>query len=56
MSVQKCCDSENPHFSHFLNMDISLIIAPTCLKSCMYIAEICLEEILSQNFDKAIRF
>ena len=35
---------------YFFNMDISLIIALICLKTCMCFAEICLEERVSQNF------
>ena len=41
---------------HFLNMDISLIIGLICLKTCMYIAEICMEGNLSQNFDLGLSF
>ena len=36
---------------YFFNIDISLIIALICLKTCMCIAEICLEGSVSQNFD-----
>ena len=50
-------ESENPHFSCiFLNMDISHIIALTSLKICMCIAEICMEERVSQNFDLGLSF
>ena len=39
--MQMYRESENPYFScTFLNMDISLIIAPISLKICMCIAEI----------------
>ena len=41
---------------HFLNMDISLIKALSCLKICMYIAEICLEGRVSQYFEIGLRF
>ena len=37
-------------------MNISLIITRICLKTCMYIAEICVERSLSQNFDVGISF
>ena len=38
---------------YFFNMvmDISLIIALICLKICMFIAEMCMEGSVSQNFD-----
>ena len=36
---------------YYYNMDISFIIALICLKICMYIAGICMEGILSQDFD-----
>ena len=54
--VQRCAESENHHFSHniyFLNMDISLIIAFICLKTCMYI---CSEGRVSQKFDIGLSF
>ena len=41
---------------YFLNMDISLIIAPISLKICMYIAEIYMEGSVSQNFDLGLSF
>ena len=41
---------------YFFNMDISLIIALICLKTCMYTAEICLEESVSQNVDIGLSF
>ena len=41
---------------HFLNMDISLIIAPISLKICICIAEICMQGSLSQNFDLGLSF
>ena len=37
-------------------MDISLIIAPICLKICMFIAEIFIEGRMSQNFDSGLSF
>ena len=44
--------SENPFFHiYFLNMDISLIIALICLKTCMCIFEICMEGRVSQNVE-----
>ena len=39
-----------------LNIDISLIITPICLKTCMYISEIFIEESISQNVDKGLSF
>ena len=36
---------------YFFNIDISLIMALICLKTCMCVAEICLEGRVSQNFD-----
>ena len=41
---------------YFLNMDISLIIALICLKTCMCIAEIYTEGRVSQNFDIGLSF
>ena len=41
---------------YFLNMDISLTKALSCLKICMYTAEICLEGSVSQNFDIGLSF
>ena len=41
---------------HFFNMDISLIIALICLKTCMCIAEICMEGRMSQHFDLGLIF
>ena len=41
---------------YFLNMDISLIIALICLKTCMRIAELCLKGTMSQNFDEGLSF
>ena len=41
---------------YFLNMDISLIIAPISLKICMCIAEIDMEGSVSQNFDLGLSF
>ena len=41
---------------YFLNMDSSLIIAAFCLKNCIYIAEICMEGSMSQNFDLGLSF
>ena len=47
-----CNKMENIHFSQiFLNIDISLIIALTCLKTSIHSAEISLEGSMSQNFD-----
>ena len=44
VSVQMYREYENPHFSCiFKKMDISLITALICLKTCMCIAEICME-------------
>ena len=55
--MQMYHESENPYFScNFLNMDISLIIASTCLKMCMCIAEICMEGSVSQNVDLGLSF
>ena len=49
--------SENPYFSYiFLNMDISLIIALICLKTCMCTFEICMEGSVSQNVDLGLSF
>ena len=48
---------KNPYFSCiFLNMDISLIIAPISLKICMCIAEIYMEGSVFQNVDLGLRF
>ena len=41
---------------HFLNMDISLIIALITLETCMCIAEICMEGSVSQNFELGLSF
>ena len=41
---------------HFFNMNISLFIAPICLKICMCIAEVCMEGSLSHNFDIGLTF
>ena len=41
---------------YFLNMDISLIIAPISLKSCMCIAETYMEGSVSQNSDLGLSF
>ena len=41
---------------YFLNMDISLIIALICLKTCMCIADICMEGSVSQIFDLGLSF
>ena len=41
---------------YFLNMDISLIVAPISLKICMCIAEIYMEGMVSQNFDLGLSF
>ena len=41
---------------YFLNMDISLIIALISLKICMYIAGICMEGSVSQNFELGLSF
>ena len=38
-------------FVYFFNIDISLIITLICLKMCMFIAEICMEGSVPQNFD-----
>ena len=43
-------------YVYFSNMDISLIIALIFLKTCMCIAEICMKERLSQNFDLGLSF
>ena len=53
--MQMCQDSDSI-FTYFFNMDISLIKALSCLEICMYIAKICLEGRVSQNFDKGLRF
>ena len=42
--------------AYFFNMDILLIIALICLKTCMCIAEICMEGSVSQNFDLGLCF
>ena len=39
-----------------LNIGISLIITPICLKTCMYISEMFIEESISQNVDKGLSF
>ena len=55
--MQMYSEFENPHFPHiFFNMDISLIIALISLKICMYIAGICMERTLSQNFELGLSF
>ena len=41
---------------YILKMDISLIIALICLKSCMCIAEICMEGRVSQIFYLGLSF
>ena len=41
---------------YFLNMDISLIIAPISLRIWMCIAEIYMEGSVSQNFDLELSF
>ena len=41
---------------YFFNTDISLIITVICLKICMFIAEICMEGKVSQNFDLVLGF
>ena len=41
---------------YFFNMDISPTKALSCLKVCMYTAEICLERNVSQNFDIGLSF
>ena len=41
---------------YFVNMDISLIIAHICLKTCMCIAEICMTKRVSQHFDLGLSF
>ena len=41
---------------YFFNMNISLIIALICLKTCMCIAEICMEGRVPQNFDLGLSF
>ena len=41
---------------YFLNMDISLIIALISLKTCMYIAGICMEVGISQNVELGLSF
>ena len=57
VSVQMYHKSENPYFYiYFFNMDISLIIALTCSKTCMCILEICMEGSISQNFDLGLSF
>ena len=38
------------------NMDISLIIALICLKICMFLAELCMEGTVSENFDLGLSF
>ena len=40
----------------FVNMDISLIITLICFEICMFIAEICMEGSISQNFDLGLSF
>ena len=55
--MQMYHESKNPHFSCiFFNMDISLIIALICLKTCICIAEICLEGKVFQNLDLGLSF
>ena len=50
-------ESENSYFSCiYFNMDISLIIALICLKICMFLAELCMEGSVSQNFDLGLSF
>ena len=41
---------------YFLNMDISLIIAPISLRICVCIAEIYVEGSVSQNVDLGLSF
>ena len=41
---------------HFLNMDVSLSIGLTCLKTCMYIAELGMKGRVSPNFDLGLSF
>ena len=41
---------------YFLNMDISLVFALICLRTCMCIADICMEGRVSQNFDLGFSF
>ena len=41
---------------YFFNMDISIIIALIRLKTCMCIAEICMEGRMSHNFDLGLSF
>ena len=41
---------------YYFNMDISIIIALVCLKTCMCIAEICMEGSVSQNDDLGLSF
>ena len=41
---------------YFFNIDISPIIALICLKTCMCIAEMCVEGNVSQNLDLGLRF
>ena len=49
--------SENPFFhEYFFNMDISLIVTLTCLKTCMHIGEIFLEGDMSRSLDIGLSF
>ena len=41
---------------YFFNMDISLIMALICMKSCIHNPEICFEGSLSQNVDIGLSF
>ena len=54
--MQMYHEPENPYFSWIFFMDISLIIAPICLKICMFIAEICMEGRVSKNVDLGLSF
>ena len=52
-----CHKLENIQFScTFLNMDISLIISLSWLKTYIHIAEMCMEGSVSQNFDIGLSF
>ena len=41
---------------YFLSIGISLIIVLICLKTCMCIADMCIEGGVSQNFDLGLSF
>ena len=43
-------------YVYFLNMDISLTMAFIFLKTCIHVAEVCLEGSVSQNVDIGLSF